>query len=248
MNVVRAVLIKELKDGLRDRRALLSAFLFPLLAPVFIYGLMTLVIKQNTESEAFTLPVIGQAYAPALMSQFKEAGFTLEAFVGSPEAAVRDKTVELVVKVPEDYQATMANFELTRVSIIHDGSRNDTRTIVREVRTLISNYNNELAALRLIARGVSPKIMQGVRTKNSDVASDEQRAANLLSFVPIYVLMAAFVCGLGLAIDNTAPVLHHTHTTPATVTQLSQRHMRLGGVGAQPSRHPAVAPIHGAAP
>ena len=47
---------------------------------------------------------------------------------------------------------------------------------------LISNYNNELAALRLIARGVSPKIMQGVRAKNSDVASDEQRAANLLNF------------------------------------------------------------------
>ena len=114
MNVVRAVLIKELKDGLRDRRALLSAFLFPLLAPVFIYGLMTLVIKQNTESEDLVLPVIGQDYAPALMRQFEEAGFTLEAFDGSPETAVRDKTVELVVQVPEDYQETMANFELTR--------------------------------------------------------------------------------------------------------------------------------------
>lgn len=153
MNVVRAVLIKELKDGLRDRRALLSAFLFPLLAPVFIYGLMTLVIKQNTESEDLILPVIGQGYAPALMRQFEEAGFTLEVFDGSPEAAVRDKTVELVIQVPEDYQETMANFELTRVLVIHDGSRNDTRTIVRKVRNLISNYNNELAALRLIVRG-----------------------------------------------------------------------------------------------
>ena len=95
---------------------------------------MTLVIKQNTESEDLVLPVIGQAYAPALMRQFEEAGFTLEVFDGSPEAAVRDKTVELVVQVPEDYQETMANFELTRVLVIHDGSRNDTRTIVRKVR------------------------------------------------------------------------------------------------------------------
>ena len=228
MNVVRAVLIKELKDGLRDRRALLSAFLFPLFAPVFIYGLMTLVIKQNTESEDLVLPVIGQDYAPALMRQFEEAGFTLEAFDGSPEAAVRDKTVELVVQVPEDYQETMANFELTRVLVINDGSRNDTRTIVRKVRNLISNYNNELAALRLIARGVSPKIMQGVRAKSSDVASDEQRAANLLNFIPIYVLMAAFVCGLGLAIDNTAGERERRSLEPLLINPVTRTALIFG--------------------
>ena len=51
MNILRAVMTKELLDGVRDKRALMSAFLFPFLAPLFIYGLMTLVIEQNTKSE-----------------------------------------------------------------------------------------------------------------------------------------------------------------------------------------------------
>jgi sodium transport system permease protein len=72
------------------------------------------------------------------------------------------------------------------------------------VRSLIQDYSSELTALRLISRGVSPKLVRGVQTRNGDIASDEQKAANFLSFVPIYVLMAAFVCGLGLAIDQTA--------------------------------------------
>jgi sodium transport system permease protein len=109
-----------------------------------------------------------------------------------------------VLEIPSDYQSTMAHFEKTELTVIHDGSRNDTRATVRQVRSLIQDYSSELTALRLISRGVSPKLVRGVQTRNGDIASDEQKAANFLSFVPIYVLMAAFVCGLGLAIDQTA--------------------------------------------
>jgi len=204
MNILRAVMTKELLDGVRDKRALMSAFLFPFLAPLFIYGLMTLVIEQNTKSERVTLPVIGAEYAPTLIERFVENGFIIETFEGDAEAAVTAKTVDLVLEIPSDYQSTMAHFEKTELTVIHDGSRNDTRATVRQVRSLIQDYSSELTALRLISRGVSPKLVRGVQTRNGDIASDEQKAANFLSFVPIYVLMAAFVCGLGLAIDQTA--------------------------------------------
>ena len=80
MNILRAVMTKELLDGVRDKRALMSAFLFPFLAPLFIYGLMTLVIEQNTKSERVTLPVIGAEYAPTLIERFVENGFIIETF------------------------------------------------------------------------------------------------------------------------------------------------------------------------
>ena len=204
MNLLRALYQKEMIDGLRDRRSLFSSFFFPFLAPLFIYGLMTLMIEQNTKKEAIELPVIGGEYAPALIQHLLENGIEVTAFSDDPEQAIRDKSVDLVLEIPADYQASMAAFELTRVGMIHDGSRNDTRATVSRVRQLIRSYSSELNALRLISRGISPSLIQGVQPKNEDIASEEQRAANLLSYIPIYVLMAAFVCGLGLAIDTTA--------------------------------------------
>jgi len=165
---------------------------------------MTLMIEQNTKKEAIELPVIGGEYAPALIQHLLENGIEVTAFSDDPEQAIRDKSVDLVLEIPADYQASMAAFQLTRVGMIHDGSRNDTRATVSRVRQLIRNYSSELNALRLISRGISPRLIQGVQPKNEDIASEEQRAANLLSYIPIYVLMAAFVCGLGLAIDTTA--------------------------------------------
>ncbi|MGB1189288.1 MAG: ABC transporter permease [Pseudomonadales bacterium] len=204
MKLLGAVYRKEMIDGLRDRRSLLSSFFFPFLAPLFIYGLMTLMIEQNTKKETIELPVIGAEHAPALIQHLVENGIAITPFTEDAEQAIRDKTVDLVLEIPADYQASMAAFELTRVGMIHDGSRNDTRATVSRVRQLIRNYSNELNALRLISRGISPRLIQGVQPKNEDIASEEQRAANLLNYIPIYVLMAAFVCGLGLAIDTTA--------------------------------------------
>ncbi|MDA1206042.1 MAG: ABC transporter permease [Proteobacteria bacterium] len=222
MNILRTIVAKELLDGVRDRRSLFSAFLFPFLAPLFIYGLMTLVIQQNTETESITLPVINADAAPALVAHLKEAGFIIEAFEGDPEAEVAAKTVELVLSIPIDYQKTMAAFETTRVTIIHDGSRNDTSATVRQVRNLVRIYSSELNALRLVSRGVSPKLIRGLQTENGDIASDEQRAANFLSFVPIYVLMAAFVCGLGLAIDQTAGERERRSLEPLLINPVSR--------------------------
>ena len=47
MNAVWVVLRKELVDGVRDHRSLLSAILFPLFGPVLIALLFTQVIERH---------------------------------------------------------------------------------------------------------------------------------------------------------------------------------------------------------
>ncbi|MDZ7684878.1 MAG: ABC transporter permease subunit [Gammaproteobacteria bacterium] len=69
---------------------------------------------------------------------------------------------------------------------------------------LIERYSHQVASLRLIARGMSPELIQTVSIEEVDVASKQQRAAAGLSFIPLYIMMAAFVSGMGIAIDTTA--------------------------------------------
>tara|TARA_R110002072_G_scaffold1780_10_gene14799 strand:+ start:20603 stop:21766 length:1164 start_codon:yes stop_codon:yes gene_type:complete len=228
MHTITAVLLKEFKDGRRDRRALMSAFLFPVLAPVLVYFLLTTIIELRTNEEAITIPMVGAENAPELVQWLNERHVTLEAFNGDPEQAVRDQEVELVLIIPEDYQYRLADFETIPLTLVQDGSRTDARQSIVDVRELLHAYNNETAALRLVVRGVSPQLMQVLSIQDQDTASRQERTATALNFIPLYIILSAFVAGMGLAVDTTAGERERKSLEPLLLNPVLRYHIVLG--------------------
>ena len=208
MSIMRIVAKKEFRDGVRDKRALLSAFFFPLSAPLFIYFLLNAVIEMSQVDETVSVPIYGADAAPGLIAYLTEAGIDVDhrdpQTLDDVKSQVADQTLDFALMIPEDFQDTMASYQPPDLLIVSDSSRNDVAAQVGQLRRVLNQYNQELISLRLIARGVSPKVTIGARPITIDVASDQKRTASVLNFIPIYVLMAAFVAGLGIAIDGTA--------------------------------------------
>ena len=208
MSIMSIVAKKEFRDGLRDKRALLSAFFFPLSAPLFIYFLLNAVIEMSQVDETVSVPIYGADAAPGLIAYLTEAGIEVNGrdtqTLDEVKSQVADQTLDFALMIPEDFQDTMASYQPPDLLIVSDSSRNDVAAQVGQLRRVLNQYNQELISLRLIARGVSPKVTIGARPITIDVASDQKRTASVLNFIPIYVLMAAFVAGLGIAIDGTA--------------------------------------------
>ena len=208
MSIMSIVAKKEFRDGVRDKRALLSAFFFPLSAPLFIYFLLNAVIEMSQVDETVSVPIYGADAAPGLIAYLTEAGIEVNdrdsQTLDEVKSQVADQTLDFALMIPEDFQDTMASYRPPDLLIVSDSSRNDVAAQVGQLRRVLNQYNQELISLRLIARGVSPKVTIGARPISIDVASDQKRTANVLNFIPIYVLMAAFVAGLGIAIDGTA--------------------------------------------
>ena len=204
MSAVKAVFLKELRDGIRDRRSVLSAFIFPVMAPILVYGLVTMMAQLRTQAVETVIPVVGIENAPALINWLREKDVRIEAFDGDPETAVREKQKDLVLVIPDNYRERFADIKTAVIEIVNDGSRTDTAATYRRLEYLIRRYSNEIAALRLIARGVSPQVMQVVDTEDIDVASKQQLAVAALNFLPFYIILAAFVSGMGIAVDSTA--------------------------------------------
>ena len=208
MSIMSIVAKKEFRDGVRDKRALLSAFFFPLSAPLFIYFLLNAVIEMSQVDETVSVPIYGADAAPGLIAYLTEAGIEVDhrdpQTLGEVKSQVANQTLDFALMIPEDFQDTMASYRPPDLLIVSDSSRNDVAAQVGQLRRVLNQYNQELISLRLIARGVSPKVTIGARPISIDVASDQKRTANVLNFIPIYVLMAAFVAGLGIAIDGTA--------------------------------------------
>ena len=90
------------------------------------------------------------------------------------------------------------------VKVVADSSRTAARPKVERVRRLLQRYSAEIGSLRLIARGVSPQAMTPLQLEEVEVSTAQQRAAQVLTFIPMFIILAAFVGGLQIATDSTA--------------------------------------------
>jgi sodium transport system permease protein len=202
---IAIVIRKELKDSLRDRRAMWSIVFSVSIGPLIIGFMMNRVADRQRESERVRVPVVGTQHAPALVDWLKQqSGVEIVEGPDNPEEAVRTQVEELTIIIPKDFSETFKQSKPAVLQIISDSSRNDARPTVERVRRLLQQYSAEISSLRLIARGVSPSAAQPVVLEDIEVSTAQQRAAQILTFIPMFIIMAGFVGGMQIATDATA--------------------------------------------
>ncbi len=199
-----AILRKELLDHLRDRRSILSSLIMPLLGPLMLLLLFSMMASWMRQDQALTVPVAGAQNAPNLIAFLQRAGAIVETAPADYEAQVRDGKLDLALSVPDDYGKEFEAGRSAPVQLIVDSSRNKNRPQVLRARRLLEVYVRRMSALRMIARGISPTLVAPLDLTEVDLATPEKTAANVLSMIPLFLLMAVFVGGLHLAIDATA--------------------------------------------
>jgi sodium transport system permease protein len=213
---------KELGDGLRDRRSLMSALLFPLFGPVLIAFLFNNIVSMHSTEKPLELPVAGKENAPGLIAHLEESGVGIVPAPEDPEAAVRDGDLDMVLLIPPGYGKQFREATPARLELVIDSSRSDASTPVRRVKQRIEAYGSQIGALRLLARGVHPQVAQAVDLHEVDMATPERIAANMLNMVPMFVLMAAFIGGMYVATDAAAGERERGSLEPLLLTPVSR--------------------------
>ena len=134
------VLRKELVDGLRDRRALLSALVFPLLGPALIALMMNVIAEDKNTQDLLEIPVAGAEFAPSLAEFLTGAGALLVDPPEDPEARVKAGEVPLVVVVPPDFLERVRAGETASVEMIVDRSRNAALADIQRAEHLLEAW------------------------------------------------------------------------------------------------------------
>ena len=196
---------KELRDAFRDRRAIYSVLLGSLFGPILIGVMLNAIAGRQREVRDLTLPVVGMEHAPALVEWLRQQkGVTVVPGPADPESAVRERREDVVVIIPADYEKKFSASRPVEIRVVSDGSRNTTRPKVQRARSLLQGYASQVAALRLIGRGVSPMVVTPLQLQELEVSSAQQRAAQVLNFIPMFIVLAAFTGGMQIATDSTA--------------------------------------------
>ena len=204
------VMLKELRESLRDRRTLLTSLVLgPVFAPLFFILILKLTLARSvaTQDEATPVTISNAAAAPNLVQQLRETGLTVTLRDGTEQdirAWIADGDGLVVLRVPGTFAERFAAGEPAAVVIYADGS--DTRAERRAARVhqAVAGYSAMIASLRLQARGISTTVMRAVVVDNVDVSTPSQRATLLLGMLSYVILLVTLLGGLYLAIDATA--------------------------------------------
>ena len=238
MRTLVSVFLKESLDNIRDRRALLSALLFgPLFGPILFAFVINLSIERSLSSaeQILELPVIGAERAPNLVRYLESRN--IDAIDGPPDRAAAltaTKTGEhnVVLNIPSAFAEQLAGAIPARLEVISDQSNSEADGEARRVRNAVREYSQQLATMRLTARGVSPLVLRPLNIDDVDVSTPSGRSGMLLGMMSYFFIFALLMGGMYLAIDATAGERERGTLEPLLSLPVTRDQLMLGKIAA----------------
>ncbi len=195
---------KELTDGARDRRSISAALVYSLVGPLVMGLALGSLAAERGEAGALEVAVGGADRAPSLVRYLAERNVEVVVVPEMPERAVAAGDLELALLIPADHRTDFVAARPAAVRLVFDESRPASRRAAERLAGILSAYGRQIADLRLVARGVSPRLVRPLEVELVDVSTPVSRAAVALAMLPIFLMVAAFVGGMNVAIDVTA--------------------------------------------
>ena len=236
MKTIRTVFLKELIDNFRDRRTLVSAILMgPLFGPILFAVVINLSVERSLENagKPLDLPVIGREYAPNLIAYLESHNINIEDGPESREAAIDAVGVgelDVVVIIDEDFGGNLAQMVPATVEVITDQANTTAERESRRATRALRGYSQEIAAMRMTVRGVSPLIMRPLNIDEVDVSTPSGRSAILLGMLSYFFLFALLTGGMNLAIDATAGERERGSLEPLLCLPVKRDHLIFGKI------------------
>lgn len=199
-----AVVKKEVREVVRDRRSLGSGLLYGVWGPLVMAMALAALARDKSDDTPLVLPVVGSDQAPSLVAFLRERQVEIVPAPDHPTDDVRARVSPVVLVVSSDYSERFLRSRPARVNLLYDGSWNRSRSKVERVQALLSDYARRVNDTRLILRGVSPTAVSALEVGEWDLSTAASRAASVLALLPIFTLLASFVGGMSVAADLTA--------------------------------------------
>ncbi|GIU49552.1 transporter [Shewanella algidipiscicola] len=195
INTIIAMVRKELIDAARDKRSVMAGLYYAIGAPLMMCGMFMLLIGQITSPEALNITITHGERAPDLVK-----------FLASDDISQGDKAdrkeIELIIS--QDYASNMAKSRAAELTLIADNSNEKLQSSIRRIEKSLQQYSAEMGSLRLIARGIDPKVVQPIKVTIEDQATSDSKGGMILGIAIFMMVYAVFISGMNLAIDTSA--------------------------------------------
>lgn len=196
-----AIFQKEWREIVRDRRSLVSGLLYGVWGPLVMGLALVAMARQYGEIGAITISAQGASGAPSLAAFLESRQARLTDDGNDLAASIRDRRIPVALVVDDEYAGRFEQNRPAKIMLLHDSTWPESARHAAHLRTLLSEYSRSVADTRLVLRGIAPPAITPVRLVERDYATVADRAGRALATMPIFVLLAAFIGGMGVAAD-----------------------------------------------
>lgn len=203
MMQLKALMVKEFKEAFRDRRALMVAMSMALLMPVVIMLMLKVAIKEAVDNPAVYVKYNGEQHAPKLIKALKDKNIL--SFADVPEDEARnwnERNIELTI--PDTFIADMAAGKPIELTLRADYNEKSLSSPIRRIKDIIREHSLTIGYKRLLVRGIDIKLLQPIKLLEQDTSLPSSNAVMISLILGVYLMMAAFMSGLPVAIDSSA--------------------------------------------
>lgn len=199
---------KEILSTWRDRRALISNIIIPLvLMPVMMLGLPYLLggIFEGQAESITPVAISGAEHMPPELESLLTMSLVELTEVDDAEAAVRDTDAQAGILVPEGFADQLAAGEAPRLSLYTMVGNMQSDLALSKLQMAVNMYRQQLTRESLVDAGVDPGVLDPLTFEVLDASSEQQRSSGFLGWmIPFFIAMWALMGGQMVAVDATA--------------------------------------------
>ena len=206
---VLTVFLKELRDTLRDRRAIISMFIVPtILMPAVIlgFGALSMKVVKKAQQEKPAIMVLGGQDSPALQQALAaHTAFTVVPPSTDYADQISAKTLRAAVEIPRGFDAALEAGERATITIYTHSGEMRSSFATSALERFFSEYRQRIMRERLTARGLPADFTRPFDVKTENVAPPEKVGGSVFGgFVPYLLILLCFTGAMYPAIDLTA--------------------------------------------
>lgn len=200
---LKALILKEYREAFRDKRALMVALMMAILAPIGIMVMSKIMIEKLVDEPPVYVKFSGAQYAPKLIKHFADNNLFAFADVPTDEKSTWQQR-NITLNIPENYAADMAAGKPIQLHLQADFTDKAVQPPIRRINNVLRSYSLSIGYKRLLLRGVDIRLLNPLELVEQDTAKPDATFMLISMMLGLYLMLAAFMSGLSVAIDSSA--------------------------------------------
>ncbi len=208
LNIINHIAKKEIISTLRDRRAIISSIVLPLLIlPAMMIGMPFLIgsIFEGEQDNISQIAVLGLENMPESLEEKLLAQNTELIAVENPMELVQDGSYQVALEIPANISTKIASKENFELKVYAKEASLKSSLNSMKLNAAISAFKQEIVVSRLADVGLRGDVLEPIQITTIDASSKAEKSSGQMAWlIPFFIAIWSLAGGQITALDATA--------------------------------------------
>ena len=229
--LVSVILVKELKDMLRDKKTIIVSLLIPLLLMPILSFIMGKTMNSAEDSVEKNINIVMVDKGNSSIAKILKRDKTIKFKTGiDGKAAVKDGEALLFIEIPKNFDESISKGNVSDLKIFYDNTNTKSSIALSKVTETVDKLSKQIVANRLKKINIDAKILTPIKIAETSFQKEESAQGQMLLgiMIPMFILLYSATGTLAAATDLGAGEKERGTLEPLLTTKAGRHYILTG--------------------